>query len=270
MHCNKQTNLYDALLCKMNNHICQLYQTNHGNIIPCKVIDVLTRNDYDILKYLEHKVGCPGEDIIHALRNQIFKHHVLLKERHRESLKNYCYYSRLYQSCDCCCQYLCSKFATGINFVCRYRLSACPHTQEIINKIQKQIDAVKLDEALIDKFTFRQLSVDLIQLIMGYYCTKFFVILQAMSMPLKHHYLHCLDWIKSNAEPRSYVKFYDIQIHPFPDAIINKRSGSRQLIDCNNNGTRYNYKNTKTQKSDPKKYNYFVKVQRKNHNKKYR
>lgn len=212
-----RTNVCDALLCKMNHHICELYQTNNGNISPQKVIDLLRENEYGIVQYLEQKIGCKGQDIINAIHHQIMKHHqvymkhhkVLMKQRWKSNIIVIDPLSRLYECCNkCCSQYLCSKWSR-VNFICRYQIASCPHTQEIRKKINLQINKVLLDKVLINGFTNGQLSSDLIQIIMIYYCNKC-LMMPRMPNYLRYHYELCLHLMKRN--PKSSAKFYSIKI----------------------------------------------------------
>ena len=204
MHGTKQTNKYDANLLskrdKLKSCVSQLYQTKHGNITLSKVIRTIKRNNYNLIKYMKQETGYNEEEIMEELLRLQY-----IEDRDQPKLRYpYGHFS--------------PPVTSRLNFNCRFNISLCQHTQRIQQEIKKGINEIQLDKQLVDGFTNKLLSSDLIQMIMMYYCIKLVLLPEDKANYLGCHYRQCLNWIKHANKSISYAKFYEIELMP---ALIN-------------------------------------------------
>ena len=234
---------------KINHKICQLYQTNHGNMSLYQIIRILQRNQYHILQYLEQEIGIPGQHIINIL---------LMRERRSKFHPIWYEYTRY------------GRIRVDVsfwNFNCRYQPSLCSHTQEIMQQMRKEVGQITAYELLIDVFTNGELPKDIIEIIMLFYCRKYFILPKFTLSSITSHYMHCLNYIISNSMTAT-AKFYDIikrdeSMPSLIDVSVDEGNDSQLSIadfiqtpqDIDESRYYYYY--------HPKKYNYFIKVTRK-------
>ena len=207
MHCANRISKINEI----NSCICKLDQTKHGNMSLSRIIHIIKRNTYNLIKYIEQETGYDGEEIINILMLQQMS-------KWQRKLSDACYERK--RPWNNTCRRKDSLPSYRLNFNCRFHIASCPHTQRIQQEIKKEINEVQLDKKLVDYFSNHLLSDDLIEQIMMYYCIKWVTIAENKPNYLISHYRQCLNWIK-HTKSISSAKFYEIELIP---ALLDVRS----------------------------------------------